>query len=84
MGQNEDSCSIQQLMHQDLPGISKTYPEKILYIIIFYIIFIFHNIVTLLVSLVSHCACASNFKHSIGWRCIGMFLSADRRFNGRQ
>ena len=42
----------QQLIHQDLPGPSK----NILYNNIFYIIFIFHNIVTYLVPLVSHCA----------------------------
>ena len=42
----------QQLIHQDPPGPSK----NILYNNIFHIIFIFHNIVTYLVPLVSHCA----------------------------
>ena len=46
----------QQLIHQDPPGPSKKYPEIILYNNNLYIIFIFHNIVTYLVPLVSHCA----------------------------
>ena len=45
-----------QLIHQDPPGPSKKYPENILYNNILYIIFIFHNTVTYLVPLVSHCA----------------------------
>ena len=46
----------QQLMHQDPSGTSKKYSENIVYINILYIVFIFHNIVTYLVPLVSHCA----------------------------
>ena len=46
----------QQLIHQDPPGPNKKCPENILYNNILYIIFIFHNIVTYLEPLVSHCA----------------------------
>ena len=46
----------QQLIQQDPPGPIEKCPENILYNNILYIIFIFHNIVTYLVPLVSHCA----------------------------